>query len=140
MSKGKKEIKRKQGRPKQGNTRRQFKNEKNDILEMITLGSSYGMVKNYFGMSNSEWNKFYEKYETEIKQARATRQLDLIFKTNDLSFNRNNFNALRMLLINETELQDKVEQKIDSVQSINIVDNTDDLDEVETFGGIDEQK
>lgn len=140
MSKEKKETKPKKGRPKQGNTRPQFKKELPQILEMIKQGASYNMIKNYFGMTNSEWTRFYEKHEVDIKQARAIRQLELVYKTNDLSFNHNNFNALRMLLINETELQDKVEQKIDTVQSINIVDNTEQMEEIEILGGIDEQK
>lgn len=123
----------KPGRPKQGNTRKKYKKELDDILELIKNGASYNMVKNFFGMSNSEWTKFYNDNEIEIKRARAIRQMELIGKTNDLSFKRNNFNALRMLLINETELQDKVEQKIDTVQAVNIVNNDNDLDDIETL-------
>lgn len=123
----------KPGRPKQGNNKKHYKKELNDILELIKNGASYNMVKNFFGMSNAEWTSFYNDNETEIKRARAIRQMELIGKTNDLSFNNNNFNALRMLLINETELQDKVEQKLESVQAVNIVNNDDDLENIETL-------
>ena len=129
----KKEKTKKPGRKKQGNTRPQFKKKLPEIIRFIENGASYSVVKNYFGMTDGEWNKLYEKNAIEIKQARARRQMGLISKTNDLAINHNNFNALRMLLINETELQDKVEQKIDTVQDVNIVNNDNDLDDIETL-------
>lgn len=134
QKKEEKEQPKKRGRPKQGNNKRHFKKELSDIINFLENGASYSMVKNYFGMSNSEWTSFYNDNEISIKQARAKRQLSLISKTNDLAINHNNFNALRMLLINETELQDKVEQKIDTVQAVNIVDNTEQIEDIKTFG------
>lgn len=119
---------------KQGNNNRKFKKEKPEIIKLLKNGASYNMIKNYFGMTGAEWTKFYNDNEIEIKQARAIRQLALINKTNDLAVNHNNFNALRMLLINETELQDKVEQKVETVQAVNIINNDDELEEIDLLG------
>lgn len=124
----------KRGRKKKGNTRPQFKKKLPEIIRLIENGASYSVVKNFFGMTDGEWNKIYEENAIDIKQARARRQMGLISKTNDLAINHNNFNALRMLLINETELQDKVEQKVETAQAVNIVDNTEQMEQIETLG------
>lgn len=135
----KKSTKKKPTKRKQGNNNRKFKKEKPEIIKLLKNGASYNMIKNYFGMTGAEWTKFYNDNEIDVKQARAIRQLALINKTNDLAVNHNNFNALRMLLINETELQDKVEQKVETVQAVNIVNNDDELETIETLSNCDSE-
>lgn len=121
-----------------------FTNEElQKVLQLYRMGCTDVEVMRKYGMSEKQfygWKKKPCRLDPEktnkefIEQAKNDMYLLLYNKAFDLALNKDNVQMLKYIMANKLGWSDKVEQKIDSNQNVNIVNNDDET--IETLGDI----
>lgn len=124
-----------------------FKNEElKEVFKLYELGCTDKQIMNKYGISSScyyEWkkrpcrlNKDFTNGEM-IQQHKADMEISLFGKAFELALKEGNVNMLKFVMANKLGWSDKVEQKVDTTQSVSIIDNSNDT--IETLGDISEE-
>lgn len=111
------------------------------ILELYRMGCTDKQIITKYGISQNtyyEWKKRQCSFDKEltnrekIDQAKNDMYLRLYDKAFDLALNKDNVPMLKYIMANKLGWSDKVEQKVDTTQSVKIVNN--DSEDIETLG------
>lgn len=106
--------------------------ELNKVLQLYRMGCTDVEVMRKYGMSEHQfynWKKKPSRVDPErtnrdlIEQAKNDMYLLLYNKAFDLALNKDNVPMLKYVMANKLGWSDKVEQKVDTTQSVSIVNN-----------------
>lgn len=109
----------------------EFKKEEYDkVMHMYSLGATDALIRRRYKMSQSQFKTWKDKHIDDIEQAKASKEMLILSKAYDIALNKDNVTMLKYIMTNELGWSERNENIEQSVQTVQIVDNSG--DEIET--------